>query len=109
MRTMSPRVENEKMHVTTRPAVRSPRDAVARAVSTARQRFMLERWIVDLLVLALAFLLVGATALYGLAGASKLVPPANPPVADRLTGGDREPATGALNVCRDLVRSQDMQ
>jgi hypothetical protein len=109
MKTVSPRVENERVHVTTRPAIRSRGDAVARAVSTARQRLVLERWIVDLLVLALAPCLVGATALYGLAAASRWVPPASPPIADRLNSGDEESGTGSLNVGRDLVRSQDMQ
>jgi hypothetical protein len=70
---------------------------------------MLERWIVDLLVLALAPFLVGAAAFYGLAAASKWVPPSNPPIADRLNSGDQEPGTGALNVYRDLMRSQDLQ
>lgn len=109
MKTVSPRVENERVHVTMRPAIRSRGDAVARAVSTARHRLMLERWIVDLLVLALAPFLVGAAAFYGLAAASKWVPPSNPPIADRLNSGDQEPGTGALNVYRDLMRSQDLQ
>jgi hypothetical protein len=110
MNTLSPRVENRRIDGTTRPAVRSPWDAVARAVSTALQRFMPERWIVDLLVLALALFLVGATAFYGLASASKWVPPANPPIADRLSRGDQDPGRDAANVCSDLLRTtQDMQ
>jgi hypothetical protein len=109
MRTMSPRVENGRIHVTTRPAIRSPWDAVVWAVSTALRRFMSERWIIDLLVLALALFLVGATSLYGLAVVSKWVPPPNPPIGGRLIRGDQEPGTGALNVCSDLLRCQDTQ
>lgn len=109
MRTVSPRMENGRVHVATRPAIQSRWDGVARAVSTARQRLMLERWILDLLVLALAPFLLGATALYGLAAASRWVPPANPPITDRLNSGDQEPGTGALSVGRDLARSQDLQ
>ena len=113
MRTMSPRAENERMQATTRPAVRSAWDAVTQAVTDALQRLMPERWVMDVLVLAFALFLVGATALYGLAAASKWAPPQNPPGAARLVRGDQEPGAGALNVCSDLVRnqvhSQDMQ
>jgi hypothetical protein len=70
---------------------------------------MLERWVVDLLVLALTPFLLGAAALYGLAARSKWVPPANPPIAGRLNGGDQEPGTGTLNIYSDLVRTQDLQ
>ena len=109
MRTVSPRAENERVHVTTRPAIRSRWDAVERAVSTAWHRLMPERWVVDLLLLALAPFLLGAAALYGLAAASKWVPPANPPIAGRLNGGDQETGTGTLNIYRDLVRTEDLQ
>jgi hypothetical protein len=109
MRTMSPRVENRRIDGTTRLAIRSPWDAVVWAVSTALRRFMPERWIIDLLVLALALFLVGASALYGLAVASKSVPPPDSPMAGRLLRADQESGTGVINACTDLLSGQDKQ
>ena len=88
MTTMSPRIENGRIHDATRSATRSPREAVVRVASSAVRRFMPERWLSDLLVLALGGLLVGATALYGLAVVSTWVPTPNPPTADRLMRGE---------------------
>jgi hypothetical protein len=108
MTTVSPRAENGRVHVTARPLIWSRLDAVARAVSTARLRLMLERRIVDLLVLALG--LPGPTACHGLPTASQWVPPVHPPLARGFIRGDQEPGTGALNVYRTLVRSsEDLQ
>jgi hypothetical protein len=102
MGTMSPRVENRRIDGTVRSSIWSSWDAVVWAVSTALRWFMPERWIVDLLVLALALFLVGATAFYGLVVVSESVPPSNPPIAGRLIRGDEESGVGVFNVCTDL-------
>ena len=100
MRTMSQRVENGRTHTTSRFAISSPREAAVRAVSTGLRRFMPESWIVDLLVLAVALFLVGATALYGLAVASKELSPSISPITDHLTRGaqDRPEESGTTSV-----------
>jgi len=100
MRTMSQRVEKGSTHTTSRFAIWSPREAVVRAVSTGLRRFMPESWIVDLLVLAVALLFVGATAFYGLAVASKELSPSVPLITDHLTRGaqDRTDESGTTSV-----------
>ena len=78
-----------------------------RGASSAVPRLMPERWLIGLLVLALAGLLVGATALYGLAVVSTGVPTPNPPTTDRLMRGDHE--AGAFGVWGDLPCCQETQ
>ena len=109
MGTMSPGVEKRRIDGTTRSSIRSSWDAVVWAVSTALRRFIPERWIIDLLVLALALFLVGATAFYGLAVVSESVPPSGPTIAGRPVRGDQESGTGVFNVCTDLLSCQDTQ
>jgi hypothetical protein len=109
MSTTSPRVENGRVYITIRSAIRSPWEVVVRAVSSAARRFVPERWLVDLLVLALATSIFGATALCGLAFVSTWAPSLHHPTAGRMTCSDQEAGLGAFDVCGDLPCCQEMQ
>jgi hypothetical protein len=107
MSTTSPRVENGRIYITIRSAIRSPWEVVVRAASNAVRRFVPERWLSDLLVLAFAAFIVGATALCGLAVVSTWAP--NHPTAGPMTCGDQEAGPAAFDVCGDLPCCQEMQ
>ena len=91
-----PQCLNGRIDMPTPSATRGPGHVGAGTASSAAQRFMPERWLIDLLALALAGLLVGAAALYGLAVVSTWVSTPNPPTADRLIRGDHEAGTAAF-------------
>lgn len=108
MRTTS-RVESGRIYAIIRSAIWSPWEPVVRAVSSLVRRVVLERWIVDLLVLALAAVLVGATALCGLAVVSTWTPSLHQRSNGRLIGGNQEAGHGAFDVCGDLRHCQELQ
>jgi hypothetical protein len=95
-----PQCLNGTIDMPTQSATRSLGRAEAWAASSAAQRFIPERWLIDLLALALAGFLVGAAALYGLAVISTWVPTPNPPTADRLMRGDHEAGAAAFGASR---------
>jgi hypothetical protein len=103
MSTASPSVENGRIRMTVRSAIRSPWEIVVRAASNAARRLVTERWLVDLLVLALAALMVGASVFYGLAVVSTSPPSLHQPTTGRLTCGVQEVGPGALDACHDRL------
>jgi len=100
---------NGRIDMPTRSATRSPGRAVVRAASSAARRFMPECWLIDLLALALAGLLVGAAALYGLAVVSTWVPTPNPRAADSLTRDDQEAGAAAFGAWDELLCYHEAQ
>ena len=109
METTSSRVESGRAQTTIRP-IRSPWVAVAWAASRAVGRLVPERWLIDLLVLALVGFLIGASALYGLAVVSTWAPSASQPAADRFMCGVREVGPGTYDdVCGDRLCCEERQ
>src|SRR6266702_521439 len=100
MSTTSPRVENGRIQIAIRSAIRSPWELVVRAASNAARRLVPERWLVDLVVLALAAFMVGASVLYGLAVVSTWPPS---PTTGRLMCGVQEVESDALDTCHDRL------
>ena len=78
---MSSKVESEAVNVAVRSPIQTSRGVLLHAAASAVRRLTPERWIVDLLLVALVALLVGLTALGGLAVVSRRVP-----VAERESG-----------------------
>ena len=104
METTSSRVENGRAQTTIRSAIRSPREVVLRAASSAVRRLVPERWLINLLVLALVAFLITASALYGLAVVSTWTPSAPQPTAGRFMCGAREVGPGTFDdVCGDRL------
>jgi len=69
-----------------------------------------ERWLIDLLVLALVAFLIGASALYGLAVVSTWTPSSPQPTADRFMCGVREVGPGTFDdVCGDRLCCEERQ
>ncbi len=102
-----PQCLNGRIDMPTQSATSSPGRAAAWAASSAVRRFMPERWLIDLLVLALAGLLVGAAALYGVGVVSPRVSPN--PAAAHLMRGDHEAGAGACGVWGDLLCGHETQ
>jgi hypothetical protein len=94
MRTVSPRVENGRIHATSRSLARGLCAGVVRDGLSSVRRFLSESWLIQLLGLALAGLLVLATSLCGLALVSTWVRTPYPPTAG-LTQGGPEVGAGA--------------
>ena len=109
MKTSSPRVDDGSMDMPTRSATQSPQRAVARASSIAARTFTADRWLIDLLALALAALLVGGAALYGLALVSSGVATPHPPAADRVMRDDLEATPVAAGGWADLLCCHEIQ
>jgi len=103
METTSSRVESGRSQIAARAAIRSPWKVVARAASNAARRLVPERWLVDLLVLALAAFMVGASVLYGLAVVSTWPPSLHQPTTGRLMCGVQEVGSDALDTCHDRL------
>src|SRR5262245_60944303 len=84
MRTTNPSVFDRRMDVRARHAA-NPERAMAGAAPLAAVRSAVDHWLVDLLAFVLAALLVGATALYGLAVVSTWTDAPSRPAADLST------------------------
>ncbi len=82
--------------------MRSPGLAIARAATRAVRRCIQESWLIDLLVLALAGVLVGVAVLAGLVVVSMWVPTPIRPNVDRLMGA-HEAESGTPYVRGDLL------
>lgn len=102
MKTSSPRVVDEGIDRSLRSAARSPQQAVACASSTAA-KFTADHWLIDLLALALAALLVGGAALYGLALVSSGMATPHPPAADHVIRDGLEATPVAAGAWADLL------
>jgi len=110
METTSSRVENGRAQTTIRSAIRSPREVVLRAASSAVRRLVPERWLINLLVLALVAFLIAASALYGLAVVSTWAPSSPQPTAGRFMCGVREVGPGTFDdVCGDRLCCEERQ
>lgn len=103
MATTSTRIENGRIQIAVRSARRSRLEVLARAASSAVRWLLPERWLIDLLVLALAATVVGATALYGLAVVSTWTPSFHQPTGDRSTCGLQEVGPVGLDACDDRL------
>jgi hypothetical protein len=97
------------MDMPTRSATQSPPRAVARASSIAARTFTADRWLFDLLALALAALLVGGAALYGLALVSSGAATPHPPAADRVMRDDLAATPVAAGAWADLLCCHEIQ
>jgi hypothetical protein len=104
MRTTSPTVVNGRVHMTTPSVTCHPARPVA---SSGARRFITERWLFDLLVLALAGLLAGAAAVYGLSVVSTGMPTLNRPTTDHSMVGDHEARAGGFGVPTDRLRRHE--
>jgi hypothetical protein len=82
---------------------------MAHVVSSVAGQLVPERWVVDLLVLALAALLVVAAALYGLAVVHTRAPTLHQAPIGRVMGGDQEGRAGAIDVYADFWHCQETQ
>jgi len=76
---------------------------VVRAASNAARRLVPERWLVDLVVLALAAFMVGASVLYGLAVVSTWPLSLHQSTTGRLMCGVQEVGSDALDTCHDRL------
>ena len=103
METTSSRVESGRIQIAIRSAIRSPWELVVRAASNAARRLVPERWLVDLLVLALAAFMVGASVLYGLAVVSTWPPSFHQPPTGPLMCVVQDVGSGALDICHDRL------
>ena len=74
MRTTNPSVVDRSMDTLARPVGER---AMARRAAQAVVRLAVDHWLIDLLALVLAALLIGATALYGLAVVSTWTTPSS--------------------------------
>jgi hypothetical protein len=104
METTSSRVGNGRAQTTIRSAIRSPWEIMVQSASRAVRRLVPERWLIDLLVLALVAFLIGASALYGLAVVSTRTASSPQPSAGRFICGVREAGPDAFDdVCGDRL------
>jgi hypothetical protein len=98
MKTASSREVNGRIDRPARSDGRSYWRAGARAVASETRRVTPRRWPFDLLALALSVLMVGATAVCGLAVVSRWVPPPRSLSTDGPMRGDREAFADSLGV-----------
>ena len=106
MRTTNPSVVDRRIDMPARPSA-SPQRAVVRAASLAAGRFAADHWLIDLLALVLAALLIGATALYGLAVVSTWTAAPNAPGADLSTHDGLISTSVASGAWDDLLLPRD--
>jgi hypothetical protein len=101
MAITSPRIENGRIQITVRSPRRSRWEVLARAALSAVRWLLPEPWLIDLLVLALAATVVGATALYGLAVVSTWTASFHQPTGDRSMCSLQEIGPVGLDACDD--------
>ena len=104
-----PQCLDGRIDMPTRSATRSQGRAGAVAASSGAQRFVPERWLIDLLALALAGLLVGAATLYGLAVVSTWVATPQPRSGDRLMRANHEGGALTFGTCGELSCCHEAQ
>lgn len=109
MNTMSPKVESERIEVTTWAAIPSAQAAAGEAATRPARRFVPARWLVDLLALGLAGMLAGAAALYGLAVVAAGTPRPSAPMADRVTRDAPDGGASELRVGSDILCCRETQ
>jgi hypothetical protein len=100
MRAMSPKVENRTVGVF-RSAIQIPRQVDVPVPVGAVRRLIPERWAVDLLLVALAALIVVATAIVGLGIVSTSVPAPDPLPGHLRMCGYHTARPIAFDVCGD--------
>jgi hypothetical protein len=99
MREMSPKMKSGELDVAIRSAIQTPGQVVVPAAAGALCRLIPERWVVDLLFVTLAALIVGASALWGLAGVSTWAPGADAALSDLRMCGLHTAERVALDAC----------
>jgi len=106
METTNARVETRRTGSTAWPAIGLPRETLVRTITSAWRWLMSERWILELLTLALALILVVAAAAYGLAVVSTWAP-----IAQSLAAVQPAPTSHAAeaspieqNLCEEGIR-----
>ena len=106
MGTANARVESRRTSATAPPAIRVPLEALVRAVVSAWRWLMSERWILELLAIALALSLVVAAAVCGLAVVSSWAPSSQSlaAVQSMRTIHGAEARTGESNRCEEDIR-----
>jgi hypothetical protein len=109
MKPSSPRVVDGSIDRSLRSAAGSPQRAVACASSIASRKFTADHWLIDLLALALAALLVGGAALYGLALVSRGMARPHPPAADHVIRDGLEATPVAAGAWADLLCCHETQ
>jgi len=109
MRATDPRIADRRIEFPARPASPSPKGIVARAASIAAGRVPSERWLTNLVALALASLLVGAAALYGLALVSACMTTPNQPAPDVVTHEGLTATSVAPGAWADLLCCHETQ
>ena len=109
MKTASSRAVNGRIDRVARSEDRSYWRPGARAVASETRRFTPRRWPVGVLALALSVLMVGATAVCGLAVVSRWMPPPRLLTTDGSMRGDREAFADSLGVRNDLPCCHEAQ
>src|SRR5262245_5128675 len=110
MKAPSLRVASEGIDLTARSASdhRSARRVLPQVVQSALQRVTTERWVIDLVVVALAEFLIAVSAVYGLAVVSTRMPAAHSQTAlhesdsDHLVDSDAVKGRDSFGVCDEL-------
>jgi hypothetical protein len=98
--TIGSRIEHGAIQATSGPAIRSVLEAAALALSRVGRRVLPDAWQVDILLLLLVGLLLGAAACYGLLAVST-VPTPNPAATDLRT--DEAHDTDVLDLRRERL------
>ena len=101
MSAMSPKVENGELDVAVRSAIQIPRKVVVSAAVSAVRRLIPERWVMDLLLVALAALIIVATALGGLDIVSTSASADDPTPGGLRMCGHHTAGPIAFDVCSD--------
>jgi hypothetical protein len=96
---MSPKVERRKADGAVRSPIQTPRPVVVPAAPGGGRRLSPERWVVDLLLMTLAALIVGAIALGALALVSTRAPAPTSVSGDFRTCGRPTAEPVAFDAC----------
>jgi hypothetical protein len=101
MTARSPKVENGEVELAVRSAIHTHGQVVIPPTGGAVRGLTPERWVVDLLLVVLTGLIVGATALGGLAIVSTWAPAPDRAPVDLTMCGQQAVESVALEVCGD--------
>ena len=109
MNASSPRVVDGSIEAAARSNAPSPERAVACESSVPARTFTADHWLIDLLAFALAALLVGGVAMYGLDLVSSGMVELRPPTADPVVRDDFEATPVAAGAWADLLCCHEAQ
>src|SRR5215470_16898667 len=96
METASTTLKRRKMVSAATSAFRTPREAVGGGVAKANGRWTSERWVSELIALALVLFLIGAAVIYGLAVVSRRAPAPSSLAATSSIPSDHEAGASAV-------------